>query len=250
MPRKDSDSYWFKFHPDKYLGGTAGFSLEMHGAYLMLLLHQWESGVVLEDTAKSICGEVWNRIKHKFVPTELGYVNVRMDEERKHKQKISQKRTQAVMVRYKTLKNKKVKSRYKCTTNVVQPVSVSVYDSSLSFNNKSFKEKDKEKDKESSKEHTWRNDFEIYKKMVSDAFMEIIRDPAEMEKQQEYFSNLNIKKCLERIIENFWGEKTGWKHKIRTTEKGAEINMRKTLLNNIEKGNVKLPRKPRGGIVG
>ena len=126
MPRKDTDSYWFKFHPDKYLGGTAGFTLEMHGAYLVMLLHQWENGFVKKETAESVCGNLWNRIKHKFVETESGWVNIRMDEERNHKREISLKRTKAVKERYKLLKNKTHKDRYNCTTSVVQSVSDSV----------------------------------------------------------------------------------------------------------------------------
>lgn len=146
MPRKDSDSYWFKFYPDKYLGGTAGFSLEMHGAYLILLLYQWEDGFITEERAIAVCGDSWNKIKHKFVFTEIGYVNTRMDEERNHKLEISQKRTIAIKERYKSMKNRQDKGRYKCSTSVLQTVSSS---SSSSLSNSKRKEDNKKKKKHS-----------------------------------------------------------------------------------------------------
>jgi uncharacterized protein YdaU (DUF1376 family) len=134
MPRKEStDSYWFRFFPDKYLGGTAGFSFEMHGAYLIMLLHQWESGAFKEDIAiNKIGNELWNKIKYKFITTDQGLVNVKMDEESKHKRDISEKRTIAVQ------------RRYNSSTIVVQPVydSVSVSDSSSAFKKVTKKDSD------------------------------------------------------------------------------------------------------------
>ena len=143
MPRKNSDSFWFKFYPDKYLGGTIGFTLEMHGAYLMLLLKQWNSGPIKEEDAIATIGDLWNKIKHKFLYTESGYVNVRMDIEKNHKAKISEKRISAVLSRYNKYKNQNVKTGYNCTSNVVQ--TSLLYSSSNSSSSKD-KKKDKKKD--------------------------------------------------------------------------------------------------------
>ena len=120
MPRNDADSYYFRFFPDKYLGGTAGFSFEMHGAYLILLLNQWQHGPFDEDFAVSIIGDLWTKIRHKFIKTDAGYVNVRMEEESQHKKKISESRTNAVLTRYKRSTNV-VQLNNKCSTNVLQP---------------------------------------------------------------------------------------------------------------------------------
>ena len=216
MPRKDFDSYWFKFYPDKYLGGTAGFSMEMHGAYLILLLHQWESGSIKEEAALSIIGDLWHSIKHKFVETESGYVNVRMDEERNHKQKISQKRALAVMSRYKAMKNKKVKAGYNCTTNVVQPVSVSV-SNSIS---------------DSSSLNSWKEDINIYYSLVDKAFEDIVTNEDEMNKLQRYNPNLNIKLSLEKAMYVFWKTEAGWKNKKKSRAK--EIDMKSTLIKSLD----------------
>jgi len=131
MPRKNTDSYWFKFYPDKYLGGTAGFSFDMHGAYMIMLIQQWESGPFSAELAIKKIGKLWDKISFKFEKTEAGYANIRMAEESSHKREIAEIRRKAVL------------SRYKCTTNegtnVLQTVSVSDSVSVSSFNTKKEK---------------------------------------------------------------------------------------------------------------
>jgi len=131
MPRKNTDSYWFKFYPDKYLGGTAGFSFDMHGAYIIMLIQQWESGPFSAELAIKKTGKLWDKISFKFEKTEAGYVNIRMAEESSHKREIAEIRRKAVL------------SRYKCTTNegtnVLQTVSVSDSVSVSSLNTKKEK---------------------------------------------------------------------------------------------------------------
>ena len=101
MARRDEDSFWFKFYPDKYLGGTAGFSLEMHGAYLILLLHQNASGPFEEATAVAIVGDVWMKIRHKFIQLEDGrFINIRMDLESQHRKEISKTNRENIRKRY------------------------------------------------------------------------------------------------------------------------------------------------------
>jgi len=129
MARKDEDSFWFKFYPDKYLGGTAGFTLEMHGAYMLMLFHQWSNGPFLEEEAVSIVGGVWAKIKRKFVLTETGYANIKMVEESNHKQSISKIRRAAALTRYKCTANA-LQMQNKCTANGMQTDSSS---SSSSF---------------------------------------------------------------------------------------------------------------------
>jgi uncharacterized protein YdaU (DUF1376 family) len=56
----------FLFYPGDYLGGTMGFTLEQHGAYCLCLILQFNAGPFTEQQAKSIVGETWNIISHKF----------------------------------------------------------------------------------------------------------------------------------------------------------------------------------------
>jgi hypothetical protein len=56
----------FLFYTNDYLGGTMGFSFEQHGAYLIMLLYQFNNGPFSDDTAISIIGKIWDTIQHKF----------------------------------------------------------------------------------------------------------------------------------------------------------------------------------------
>lgn len=61
-----SDSPAFLFYVDRYIGGTMGFSLEQHGAYILLMCYQFNNGHFCEETAVSIAGQTWDSIKKKF----------------------------------------------------------------------------------------------------------------------------------------------------------------------------------------
>lgn len=70
----------FLFYVNDYLGGTMGFDLTQHGAYLMILLYQFNNGHFKAETAINIIGAEWNRISHKFKTDSLGlYFNEKMD---------------------------------------------------------------------------------------------------------------------------------------------------------------------------
>lgn len=56
----------FLFYPNDYLGGTMGFTFEMHGAYLIMLLYQFNNGPFPEEIAVSMIGKLWESIQHKF----------------------------------------------------------------------------------------------------------------------------------------------------------------------------------------
>lgn len=86
------------------------------------------------------------------------------------------------------------------------------------------------------KKALWRESFEEYLKLVNKAFEEIINDVSEMEKQQSFYPNVDIKKSIEKLIHNFWGTEAGWKNK--KGKKTKSINMKMTLLNNIDKNRV------------
>lgn len=106
-----------------------------------------------------------------------------------------------------------------------------------------YKNVKNDKNDKNDKNNTWRNDFEIYKKIVHHAYLEIINDPIEMTRQRKYFPYLDIELSLERSIRNFWGTEAGWKHKIRQAKKTDKINMKTTLLKNIDKNRVSKPRE-------
>jgi len=67
---------------------------------MIMLMHQWKSGPFPEATARAIVGDLWDKISFKFVSTDAGYVNPRMDEEALHKKEISEKCRESVRIRY------------------------------------------------------------------------------------------------------------------------------------------------------
>lgn len=75
----DDKGFWFPFYSDQYLGGTMGFTLAMHGAYLLLLIYQEKHGFFSEEEGATIAGEEWPRVKAKFEQDpDGGFYNVKM----------------------------------------------------------------------------------------------------------------------------------------------------------------------------
>jgi len=66
---------------------------------------------------------------------------------------------------------------------------------------------------ESESAHDWRKSFEDYKKQVREAFIQTTQDNTWMQKQQEYYPNINIKKSIEKACVNYWATEAGWKNK-------------------------------------
>jgi uncharacterized protein YdaU (DUF1376 family) len=76
----------FLFYPGDYLGGTMGFTLEMHGAYLLCLMLNFNSGHFSEEQARMICGEIWSKIAYKFQTDSKGFFyHKKIDDEKKRR---------------------------------------------------------------------------------------------------------------------------------------------------------------------
>lgn len=78
---------------------------------------------------------------------------------------------------------------------------------------------------------TWRNNYETYEKMCSDAFDKLIADFDWIKERKEYHHGLNIRKSAEKMFFDFWGTKEGWKHK--KASKTSEIDWRATINNGL-----------------
>lgn len=86
------------------------------------------------------------------------------------------------------------------------------------------------------KERTYKNSYWFYLKLVIIAYRNLINDETEIKKQEEFFPNVDIQKSLERSVRQYWGTKAGWKNK--KSKRTKDINMKLTLLNNIDKSKV------------
>ena len=87
---KTSFPYVPWYHGD-FLRSTPGWSLLERGAYWMLLCAQWETGPLENDLGRlaAIIGidaetmqRIWPRVSRKFITTDSGLLNDRMEEHR------------------------------------------------------------------------------------------------------------------------------------------------------------------------
>ncbi len=86
----------FLFYANDWLGGTMGMSFEEKGAFMELLLMQFNTGKFTEAQAKhvlSICtAHVWGVVKHKFKTDGTFYWNERLANEIERRKKYTKSR--------------------------------------------------------------------------------------------------------------------------------------------------------------
>jgi hypothetical protein len=86
----------FLFYPNDYLGGTMGMTFEMKGAYIDLLIFQFNNHQFTESQAKQVVGSLWDNIKHKFTKEdEEHYYNERLRIEKEKRQNYTESRRQS-----------------------------------------------------------------------------------------------------------------------------------------------------------
>jgi len=73
----------FLFYPNDYIGGTMGWSFEEKGAYIELLMMQFNRGHMTEHMVRHTVGQLWDTIKVKFKKDKEGlYFNKRLEDEK------------------------------------------------------------------------------------------------------------------------------------------------------------------------
>ena len=91
---------------------------------------------------------------------------------------------------------------------------------------------------EKKNEKNWKDDFEVYKENLRQAYIKISEDSEWIKKQQEYYPGVNILKTIEKACANFWVTEAGWKNKKKS--KAIEINWKLTFANTISLKNNKV----------
>ena len=72
----------FLFYPNDWIGGTMGMTFEEKGAYMELLMMQFNRGHMEGHMIGQVVGQMWDKIKTKFVQDAEGkWYNVRLEEE-------------------------------------------------------------------------------------------------------------------------------------------------------------------------
>lgn len=70
----------FLFYPNDYIGGTMGMTFEEKGAYIELLMLQFNRGHMTSHMIGQTIGQLWDNIKSKFAQDDDGlYYNVRLE---------------------------------------------------------------------------------------------------------------------------------------------------------------------------
>jgi uncharacterized protein YdaU (DUF1376 family) len=83
----------FLFYPGDWLSGTQGMTFEEKGAYLELLVLQFNRGHMSGHMVGQVVGQIWDGIKEKFIQDEAGlWYNERLDKEKEKRKAYSNSR--------------------------------------------------------------------------------------------------------------------------------------------------------------
>jgi hypothetical protein len=73
----------FLFYPNDWLGGTMGMTFEQKGAYMELLMLQFNRGHMTEHMIGQTVGQIWDGLKDKFQKDKDGlWFNERLEVEK------------------------------------------------------------------------------------------------------------------------------------------------------------------------
>lgn len=73
----------FLFYPNDWLGGTLGMTFEEKGAYMEVLMLQFNRGHMEGHMIGQVVGHLWDKIKHKFTQDSSGlWFNERLEIEK------------------------------------------------------------------------------------------------------------------------------------------------------------------------
>lgn len=88
----------FLFYPNDWIGGTMGMTFEEKGAYVELLMLQFNRGHMTEHMIAQTIGQIWVKIEVKFRMDEQGlWYNPRLDEEKQKRQEFTKSRRNNVL---------------------------------------------------------------------------------------------------------------------------------------------------------
>lgn len=83
----------FLFYPNDWIGGTMGMTFEEKGAYMELLMMQFNRGHMTEHMIAQTVGQLWVNIKDKFqIDGEGKFFNKRLEEEQKNRKTFTESR--------------------------------------------------------------------------------------------------------------------------------------------------------------
>ncbi len=91
----------FLFYPDNWLGGTIGWDFDMQGAYLNVIIMQWNMGPLEVDFVRNFVGKRrFAEIKKKFTEKDGKLFNERLEIERQKALESSNKQRERIKKRW------------------------------------------------------------------------------------------------------------------------------------------------------
>lgn len=83
----------FLFYPNDYIGGTMGMTFEEKGAYIELLMMQFNRGHMTEHMIGQTVGQLWDKLHTKFIKDDKGlWYNERLEIEKEKRQRYTESR--------------------------------------------------------------------------------------------------------------------------------------------------------------
>ena len=83
----------FLFYPNDWIGGTMGMTFEEKGAYMELLMMQFNRGHMTTHMIGQTVGQLWDKIKDKFEMDDCGlYFNRRLEIEKEKRKAFTESR--------------------------------------------------------------------------------------------------------------------------------------------------------------
>ena len=83
----------FLFYPNDWLGGTMGMTFEEKGAYMDLLMMQFNRGHMTKHMIGQTVGQLWVKLEDKFEVDSKGlYFNVRLEAEKEKRKAFTESR--------------------------------------------------------------------------------------------------------------------------------------------------------------
>jgi uncharacterized protein YdaU (DUF1376 family) len=88
----------FLFYPNDWIGGTMGMTFEEKGAYMELLMLQFNRGHMTTHMIGQTVGQLWGQIKDKFSQDSEGlWYNPRLEEEQEKRKKYTNSRRNNIL---------------------------------------------------------------------------------------------------------------------------------------------------------
>jgi len=206
----------FLFYPNDYIGGTMGMTFEEKGAYIELLMAQFNRGHMTTHMIGQVLGQkygqIWETVQHKFIQDNDGrYYNVRLEEEqKKRKAYVSSRKNNINGSNQYTKKDKLIKG------DMSGHMTSHMENENIYIN--------------------WRKDYNMYIKMLNEKFEEFKKDTEWIKKMQKMYPGIDIVKSMELSILQYWGTETGWENKKnnkKTDMPDWKMTFAKTLKNNL-----------------